>query len=176
MGDDSLSVYTSTIRPISSGWIKSCTTLINPLLTLFTSAPARVPHLNIFQTFQMISLVIFVLLRHCLLLPFAILSACMCLLFHFAFFFRQCVFLDLSLQSSFLSPPSPPIFCPSVIVITARSLKVWPSRYINCAILFCRSPLSSVSTPSLILWSLDSSVVAYLLISFFSFLVCGFLW
>lgn len=93
VGDDSLSVYRSTIRPISSDWIKSCPGLINPPLALITSAPARVLHLNISQAFQMVSLFIFCLLCHCLLLPSSILSACMCLLFHVFFFSSMCFFL-----------------------------------------------------------------------------------
>ncbi len=84
VGDDSLSIYRSTIKPISSGWIQSCTRLINPPCSLITSAPARVSHLNIFQTFQKVSLFIFSPL-HCLLLPFV--SACVCLLFPFCFLF-----------------------------------------------------------------------------------------
>lgn len=46
VGDDSLSVYRSTIRPISSGWFKSCTRLINPpSLSLITSCQSFPPGL-----------------------------------------------------------------------------------------------------------------------------------
>lgn len=51
VGDDSLSIHRSTIRPISSGWIKSCTELINRPLSVITSAPARIPPLERLSAF-----------------------------------------------------------------------------------------------------------------------------
>lgn len=134
VGDDSLSIHRSTIRPISSGWIKSCTELINRPLSVITSTPARIPLQNVFQPFQMVSLSILSLLCQ----SFSAFSW-----FSFSILpphFLERLLFDLSPQLSFVSPPSSPALRPSVLVITARSLKVWPGRYMSCAFLFCSSP------------------------------------
>lgn len=61
---DRLSFYRSAIRPISSGWIKSCTCPVNPPLPPNPFAPAQVFHLNIFQSFQKVSLSSFSFFLH----------------------------------------------------------------------------------------------------------------
>lgn len=132
----SLSIYRSTIRPISSGRIKSYTRRINP-------PPLFLPEFSTCMSFRLSKRFLYSsFLHHCLLLPFVILSACVCFLFHCAFFlfFLEGLFIDLSLQLAFLSPPSSLILCTSVIVIIACSLKVWPVRYISYEFLFCSSP------------------------------------
>lgn len=77
----SLSIYRSTIRPISSGRIKSYTRWINP-------PPLFLPEFSTCMSFRLSKRFLYLsFLHHCLLLPFVILSACVCLLFHCAFFF-----------------------------------------------------------------------------------------
>lgn len=77
----SLSIYRSTIRPISSGRIKSYTRRINP-------PPLFLPEFSTCMSFRLSKRFLYSsFLHHCLLLPFVILSACVCLLFHCAFFF-----------------------------------------------------------------------------------------
>lgn len=134
VGDDSLSVCRSTIRPISSGWIKSCTPLINPPLSdhllpeYSTWILFRLSNRFLYPTFLFSLIVFFYICLLCARVSFFYLASCF-----FVFFFNV-FFL------TYLSPSSSLFLCPSVIIIIARSLKVWPSRYMSCAFLFCSSP------------------------------------
>lgn len=128
--DDSLSIYRSNVRPVSSRGVKSCTRLISPL-----TAPARAPHLNVFQIFQMVYLSYFFfflsLLHHCLLLAFVISSARVSL--------SIVLFLiDLSFHSCFLSAASSVILGTSVIVIMARlDQMAHKLLFCSCPPLYC---------------------------------------
>lgn len=95
VGDDSLSIHSSTIKPISSGRIRGCAVLIRP--------PHPIGALEKFDERHSRC--------HCRV------CACARFLFHCSFFVPKCLFIDLS---NLFLPSSVIVFLySSVIVITA---------------------------------------------------------
>lgn len=123
MGDDSSSIHSSAIKPISSGRIRGCAVLIRPPHPI--RAPAGMSFIKPFS--------------HC--------CVWVCVRtrsrFHSSFFIPQCLFINLSN----LCPPSSVTVCVcvSVIAIKACCLKAWLRIHRCCFFLFsCSLRLSSV--------------------------------
>lgn len=132
----SLYIYRSSIRPMSSGGIKSCTKQIIP-------PPQPLPGFHTWSSFRLSkrflksSFLLSVIVFYCHLCYKVHVYVCVRLLFHCGFLFSLRPFYWL-ISSILLSLSSLSLFrCTSVIVIIACSLKDWPSRYISYEFLFC---------------------------------------